>query len=260
MRSSIWSGSDVPSWYYLDRFCSYKTKSLRATFNYYYHSNLSASGIADLFTISDRDHLRGLTSIIQAPVQSSQIAITMGRGSKRATGQRMLQPMMQPMMHPTQPMMGMQPMMQPMLSGMQPTMGMQPMMQPMMPQPVPKAPDRDPDDEDPDDDDEPDDEMGDGKMLSKSFKYLGGPERGISKHVKCLLLGRVVEELDPSGTSFLDCKDIDKLFYVLFKLRPDAKLVDLQICNAKFSKVVSLLKKARARVIKQKWRRPLRPR
>ena len=88
------------------------------------------------------------------------------------------------------------------------------------------------------------------KRLSTSFKYVGGPVASISRSLKVLMLEKVVPAMDSSITCHLEMKQIDQLYWLFFRMRPDTPLADLGLVGAKIAKVVDKLSKARARVLK----------
>jgi hypothetical protein len=88
------------------------------------------------------------------------------------------------------------------------------------------------------------------KRLSTSFKFVGGPVGAISRSLKVLMLEKVVQAMDSSLTCHLELKNIDQLYWLFFRMRPDTPLVDLGLVGAKIAKVVDKLSKARARVLK----------
>ncbi len=67
---------------------------------------------------------------------------------------------------------------------------------------------------------------------------------------KVAVLESTVDMLPSNITTHLDTKAIDKLFWILFRIRPDTKMCDIGLVEATMRDTVKYMKKARARVIK----------
>ena len=84
--------------------------------------------------------------------------------------------------------------------------------------------------------------------LSKSFKTWGGEERPISRSLRAGMLEFTFDSLDVNLVAELSNESFDKLFYVLYGVRPDSKLAACNLTNARMSDVMRVLQKSRARI------------
>ena len=85
-------------------------------------------------------------------------------------------------------------------------------------------------------------------IVSKSFRVWGGEVRCITRSLRAFMIEYNFPHLDMNIVGELDGMAFDKLFWVVFGIRPDAKLVSLNLVGASIAEVLAQLKKCRARL------------
>ena len=88
------------------------------------------------------------------------------------------------------------------------------------------------------------------KVLSKSFLSIGGEVRPVGRDIKTFILDHLMEELDPALLNDLSQIEVDMLFYVLFRIKPSAKLSGLGLTGAKVADMTKVCSDARRRVLR----------
>ena len=84
--------------------------------------------------------------------------------------------------------------------------------------------------------------------LSKSFKHWGGEDRPITRAIRAMIMEVHFPELDMNLVGQLSSREFDKMFFVLYGVRPDAKLAATNLIGAQLADVLRLLQKSRTRL------------
>ena len=87
------------------------------------------------------------------------------------------------------------------------------------------------------------------RTLSTSLKNYGTLEWPIGKQLKCILMEKVIRALPSNLSTRLTPKQVDQLIFVLFDVRPNLKLMDVNLLGVKVKRILKYLKKARKHVV-----------
>ena len=90
-----------------------------------------------------------------------------------------------------------------------------------------------------------------GTFLSRSFKTWGGGDRPISRTVKLQILVEVIPSLDLNLLSNISTYQLDQLYYVYFRVRPDTALASVGLTNKTAADAAEILKKSLDRVTRK---------